>query len=701
MAIVFKTPKSTLNTTSKQIQNLGGDCPPCPEPVLEGKELEYTQNGEYTVTPEQGVDGFSSIDVTVNIPSDVNNQDKTVSPSTSSQSVSADSGYSGLGTVTVNPVTSSIDANIQPENILSGVTILGVSGTDEGYSAGYTDGETAGHSAGYAEGEADGIVEGIAEQKAKLTSTTITENGTSTREDGWNSVTVNVDVTTPYNNGVAAGEAAQKAKLTSLNVTSNGTYNKEDGYNSVTVAVPSDINNQNKTVDPLTSSQSISADSGYSGLGTVTVNAVTSSIDQNITASNIKDGVTILGVTGTYDPQPNLQSKSVNPTTSAQTVSPDSGYDGLSQVSITAVTSAIDANIAAGNIKDGVTILGITGTYDPQPNLESQTASYTANGTYTITPSTGYDGMSDVEVTVNVSGSNCPDWSSIGWDCNDVAASGIDADVAYTAQKLANYTDFTNGYWQSDTNLVYAPNIIIRNAYTFKGDTNLTNVPNFVFKSGLTPNGITISELSITGMFENCKSLRTINLNLIDSGDGSESNGYVSNCSSMFSGCSLLKNVALTNTSGVLQFYRMFYSCTSLITAPILDTSNSLGFSEMFAGCTNLESVPQYDASNVSTVEGFFGSGNFNMCKKLTTLAGFTNLGKAFTGTNESAHTLNFQYNTVLTKESIMNVINNLAAPDDTTVTDATLKLSATSYALLSAEDIAIATAKRWTVTSA
>ena len=47
-----------------------------------------------------------------------------------------------------------------------------------------------------------------------------------------------------------------------------------------------------------------------------------------------------------------------------------------------------------------------------------------------------------------------------------------------------------------------------------------------------------------------------------------------------------------------------------------------------------------------------------------------------------------------------MNVINNLAAPDDTTVTDATLQLSAAQYALLSAEDIAIATAKNWSVTS-
>lgn len=48
-----------------------------------------------------------------------------------------------------------------------------------------------------------------------------------------------------------------------------------------------------------------------------------------------------------------------------------------------------------------------------------------------------------------------------------------------------------------------------------------------------------------------------------------------------------------------------------------------------------------------------------------------------------------------------MNVINNLAAPEDTTVVDATLKLSATSYALLDASDIAIATEKGWSVISA
>ncbi len=404
MAIVFKTPKSTLNTTSKQIQNVNGDCPPCPEcpeVKLESGEANYTENGEYTLTPEG--DGFSKVDITVNVD------------------------------------------------------------TETPYNEGYAAGEEAGYAAGETAGIATGKAEGIAEQKAKLTSVTLTENGTSTREDGWNSVTVNVDVTTPYNNGVVAGEAAQKAKLTSLNVTSNGTYSKEDGYNSVTVAVPSDINNQNKTVNPLTSSQSISADSGYSGLGTVTVNAVTSSIDNNISAGNIKKDVTILGVTGSYDPQPALANANVVPATSAQTITPPAGIDGYSRINVTAVTAAIDANIVAENILDGVTILGVTGTdmgYDagysdgyaqgqaecPEPGGCDNTAyvqeTITTNGTYTYDPSDyqgdSYDAFDGVEITVNVPSSGCVDWASMGWNCQDVIDCRITADVAYTASVKDN-----------------------------------------------------------------------------------------------------------------------------------------------------------------------------------------------------------------------------------------------------------------------
>lgn len=67
-----------------------------------------------------------------------------------------------------------------------------------------------------------------------------------------------------------------------------------------TVAGSAIANLEDKTVTPSTSEQTITAGTGYNGLGTVTVSAVTAAIDSNIKAANIKSGVTILGVEGTY-----------------------------------------------------------------------------------------------------------------------------------------------------------------------------------------------------------------------------------------------------------------------------------------------------------------------------------------------------------------------------------------------------------------
>lgn len=61
---------------------------------------------------------------------------------------------------------------------------------------------------------------------------------------------------------------------------------------------------------------------------------------------------------------PTLQEKTVTPTTEQQVVTPDAGNDGLSKVTINAVTSSIDSNIKAENIKSGVEILDVVGTYE-------------------------------------------------------------------------------------------------------------------------------------------------------------------------------------------------------------------------------------------------------------------------------------------------------------------------------------------------
>lgn len=115
-------------------------------------------------------------------------------------------------------------------------------------------------------------------------------------------------------------------------------------------------------VTPSTSAQTITPSEGVDGFAPVNVAAVDNTIDENITAANIVSGVTILGVSGSATVLDG-ETVSVTPTTSAQTITPTAPKNGITEVSVAAVTATIDANIIAGNIKDGVTILGVTGDY--------------------------------------------------------------------------------------------------------------------------------------------------------------------------------------------------------------------------------------------------------------------------------------------------------------------------------------------------
>ena len=83
------------------------------------------------------------------------------------------------------------------------------------------------------------------------------------------------------------------------------------------------------------------------------------------TAADVAEGKTFtssagLKVTGTAKASaPTLQSKTVSPSTSQQIITPDSGYDGLSSVTVEG-----DANLVAGNIKSGVSIFGVAGSFE-------------------------------------------------------------------------------------------------------------------------------------------------------------------------------------------------------------------------------------------------------------------------------------------------------------------------------------------------
>lgn len=93
---------------------------------------------------------------------------------------------------------------------------------------------------------------------------------------------------------------------------------------------------QSKTVSPSESTQTIKADNGYDGLSQVTVNAVS--------RTYVGSGVTKKSA-ATYTPG-----------TSDQSIASGQYLNGTQ-------TIKGDSNLTAGNIKSGVSVFGVTGTY--------------------------------------------------------------------------------------------------------------------------------------------------------------------------------------------------------------------------------------------------------------------------------------------------------------------------------------------------
>ena len=148
-----------------------------------------------------------------------------------------------------------------------------------------------------------------------------------------------------------------------------------------------------------------------------------------------------------------LQSKSVNITENGNTqVSPDTGYDGLSNVSINTnvqptlqtksvnITENGNTSVSADTGYDGLNSVVIN--TNVTPTLQSKSVNITQNGNTQVLADTGYDGLSSVFISVNVSsGGGIPMVNNIT-ELNNLTASV--GDLAIVKMTIPNeYNELT------------------------------------------------------------------------------------------------------------------------------------------------------------------------------------------------------------------------------------------------------------------
>ena len=260
--------------------------------------------------------------------------------------------------------------------------------------------------------------------------------------------------------------------------------------------------------------------------------------------------------------EPTLETLTVTPSTTAQTLTPPSGVDGFDEVSVNAVTAAIDSDIQAGNIRSGVEILGVTGNYSGESALlqsKTFTASSTTPTLSTVEPDSGYDGLEDVDV-----------------------------DLSYIENRLSS----TNGGGSVPIN--YGPNREV----DANGGYGMP-LSNFTFS--LPSNATNLRDYALFGCFPSCSYLTSVDLSNLTSITGAYAvNSAFSDCTNLISVD--LSNIVTIGANNVFEF--AFDSCFSLqsISFRSLTTVNGNNvFNRAFELCYNLASI---NFSNLSTLQG-------------------------------------------------------------------------------------------------
>ena len=457
----------------------------------------------------------------------------------------------------------------------------------------YDEGYAQGHTEGYNEGKTDGVNE----QKGKLSQIKISENGTYANENGYSEVVVDVpDLNGSYDEGYQQGKTdgidEQKLKLESISITENGVYSKEDGYNHIEVNVP-DLNG--------------SYDEGY----------------QQGHTEGYAEGERIGYNQGKTDGVNEQKGKLSQITISENgTYTNEDGYSHI-EVNVPDLNGSYDEGYAQGKT-DGINEqksklerinITVNGTYTKEDGYNQIEVNVPdLNGSYDEGYQKGKtDGVNEqkskletINITKNGTYTKEDGYNEIVVEVPDLNGSYDEGYTQGQADAVANakalevtkngqYGDGKTLYKTINVNVT--PKINVKEAGLKFGNSSFAEVPEWVDFNGVR---------DMYGMFQYCSNLQTIPL--IDTSN-------VSNMGNTFYYCGRLQTIPPIDTSNATSMYHMFYYCSNLQTIPLLNTSNVSNMTNMFSNCSKLQTIPSLDTSKVTEM-----SNMFNNCRSLVSI---------------------------------------------------------------------------------
>lgn len=236
----------------------------------------------------------------------------------------------------------------------------------------------------------------------------------------------------------------------------------------------------------------------------------------------------------------NGEALEIQPTTENQE------YDGIySNVKVNAVTKEIDSNIVAENIKSGVDILGVEGTYVGGKYAPR----FISFGNYSGTDL-------DYEVA-NLDTSNITNMKEMFYYCTNLEELDLSSFDTSNVTNMEGMFYYCSQLTSSDLSSFDTSKVTnMRSMFVNCGNLTSLDVSNFN----------TSNVTDMYSMFDQCSKLKTLNLVNFDT-------SKVTNMSSMFRNYAYYKEASLDlstfNTSNVTNMSRMFYACRYLTSLDI------------------------------------------------------------------------------------------------------------------------------------